>query len=97
MPIEQIVLLNDDGRLGLVLYRACRGGTIGVRRRRSGRRKSLTEEPLPALIPKDLGFTFSLECRPVTEIPTPTPRELEILKVLWEQGPRSVRQVHRHL
>jgi predicted transcriptional regulator len=31
------------------------------------------------------------------EIPTPTPRELEIMKVLWEQGPSSVRSVHRHL
>jgi predicted transcriptional regulator len=30
-------------------------------------------------------------------LPTPTPRELEILKVLWEQGPRSVREVHRRL
>jgi predicted transcriptional regulator len=29
--------------------------------------------------------------------PTPTPRELEILKVLWESGPSSVRAVHRHL
>ena len=29
--------------------------------------------------------------------PTPTPRELEILKVLWEQGPSSVRSVHRQL
>jgi predicted transcriptional regulator len=27
----------------------------------------------------------------------PTPRELEILKVLWEQGPSSVRGVHRQL
>lgn len=27
--------------------------------------------------------------------PTPTPRELEILKILWEQGPSSVRAVHR--
>src|SRR5687768_14768700 len=26
----------------------------------------------------------------------PTPRELEILKVLWEQGPSTVRDVHRH-
>jgi predicted transcriptional regulator len=33
----------------------------------------------------------------VNETPTPTPRELEILKVLWERGPSSVRQVHRHL
>lgn len=27
----------------------------------------------------------------------PTPRELEILKVLWERGPSSVRGVHQHL
>jgi predicted transcriptional regulator len=33
----------------------------------------------------------------LNEIPTPTPRELEILKVLWEQGPSSVRAVHRRL
>jgi BlaI family penicillinase repressor len=33
----------------------------------------------------------------VNDLPTPTGRELEILKVLWEQGPRSVRDVHRHL
>jgi predicted transcriptional regulator len=33
----------------------------------------------------------------VKETPTPTPRELEILKVLWEHGPSSVRRVHRHL
>lgn len=31
------------------------------------------------------------------ELPTPTGRELEILKVLWEQGPLSVRRVHDHL
>lgn len=31
------------------------------------------------------------------QIPTPTPRELEILKVLWEDGPSSVRGVHRRL
>jgi BlaI family transcriptional regulator, penicillinase repressor len=30
-------------------------------------------------------------------IPTPTPRELEILKVLWEQGPCSVRVVYQQL
>jgi BlaI family transcriptional regulator, penicillinase repressor len=30
-------------------------------------------------------------------IPTPTPRELEILKILWSQGPSSVRDVHRQL
>jgi predicted transcriptional regulator len=28
-------------------------------------------------------------------MPTPTPRELEILKILWEQGASSVRDVHR--
>jgi BlaI family transcriptional regulator, penicillinase repressor len=31
------------------------------------------------------------------DLPTPTPRELEILKVLWEQGPGSVKDVHRRL
>jgi predicted transcriptional regulator len=33
----------------------------------------------------------------VADLPSPTGRELEILKVLWEQGPSSVRTVHRHL
>jgi predicted transcriptional regulator len=33
----------------------------------------------------------------VTDIPSPTGRELEILKVLWEHGPSSVRTVHRQL
>lgn len=28
------------------------------------------------------------------ELPTPTGRELEILKVLWDRGPSSVRDVH---
>ena len=28
------------------------------------------------------------------DVPTPTPRELEILKVLWQHGPSSVRTVH---
>lgn len=31
------------------------------------------------------------------DIPTPTGREMEILKVLWEHGPCSVRVVYRHL
>ncbi len=31
------------------------------------------------------------------DLPTPTGRELEILKVLWERGPASVRDVHREL
>jgi BlaI family transcriptional regulator, penicillinase repressor len=33
----------------------------------------------------------------VNELPTPTSRELEILKVLWEHGPKSVSEVHRLL
>jgi predicted transcriptional regulator len=33
----------------------------------------------------------------VSELPTPTPRELEILKALWDLGPSSVRAVHRRL
>ncbi len=31
------------------------------------------------------------------DIPTPTTRELEILKILWELGPSSVKAVHRAL
>lgn len=31
------------------------------------------------------------------DIPTPTPRELDILKVLWDRGASSVRTVHQHL
>jgi predicted transcriptional regulator len=31
----------------------------------------------------------------VDESPTPTGRELEILKILWEHGPSSVRDVYR--
>ncbi len=31
------------------------------------------------------------------DLPTPTPRELELLKVLWEHGPRSVAEVRRLL
>jgi len=37
------------------------------------------------------------EPSPVDDLPTPTPRELEILKVLWEHGPQSVAEVHRLL
>ncbi len=33
----------------------------------------------------------------MADIPTPTPRELEILKILWTQGAGSVREVHRKL
>jgi BlaI family transcriptional regulator, penicillinase repressor len=31
------------------------------------------------------------------DLPSPTPRELEILKVLWESGPSSVSDVHKKL
>lgn len=33
----------------------------------------------------------------MTELPSPTSREQEILKVLWSTGPSSVRDVHRLL
>ena len=33
----------------------------------------------------------------VNDLPTPTEREMEILKVLWEHGPKSVSDVHRIL
>lgn len=33
----------------------------------------------------------------MAELPTPTARELQILKVLWEQGPSSVRSVYAAL
>jgi BlaI family penicillinase repressor len=33
----------------------------------------------------------------VSELPSPTSREQEILKVLWDCGPNSVREVHRLL
>src|SRR4051794_29861038 len=46
----------------------------------------LTDPGLPALIPKELGLHPSLECRHVNETPSPTVREMEILKVLWEHG-----------
>ncbi len=33
----------------------------------------------------------------MAEVPSPTPRELHILKALWQLGPSSVRAVFRHL
>jgi len=33
----------------------------------------------------------------VDDVPTPTAGELEILKILWEEGASSVRAVHRRL
>src|SRR5262245_54266199 len=51
----------------------------------------------PGLIPKVLGFNLSLESRAVSDSKTPTTREMEILKVLWDQGPSSVRAVHRQM
>src|SRR5262245_4010337 len=34
---------------------------------------------------------------PMNELPSPTGRELEILKVLWDLGPSSVRAVYRQM
>src|SRR5580693_7491204 len=34
---------------------------------------------------------------PLTDLPRPTDAELEILRVLWDQGPSTVRDVHRAL
>jgi BlaI family transcriptional regulator, penicillinase repressor len=56
----------------------------------------LTSEARQRLIPIELGFIFS-EIPALNHVPTPTPRELEILKVLWEQGPSSVRAVYNRL
>src|SRR5947209_8438172 len=42
-------------------------------------------------------YSFCPGVTPVNELPTPTARELEILKVLWDRGPSSVRDVHRAL
>jgi BlaI family transcriptional regulator, penicillinase repressor len=50
-----------------------------------------------SLIPKSLGFIFSVEAGVVEHVPSPTTRELEILKVLWDMGQASVRAVHRAL
>jgi predicted transcriptional regulator len=33
----------------------------------------------------------------MAELPTPTSRELEILKILWERGPSRVRAVYQQL
>ena len=33
----------------------------------------------------------------MTDLPTPTGRELDILKVLWERGPCTVREVYKEL
>jgi len=33
----------------------------------------------------------------MTDSPTPTARELELLRILWRRGPSSVREVHRAL
>src|SRR5262245_26211426 len=33
----------------------------------------------------------------MAKTPRPTPAELEILRLLWELGPRTVRELHQHL
>jgi predicted transcriptional regulator len=40
------------------------------------------------------GLSISMTNR---KIPKPTERELGILRVLWERGPSTVREVHEHL
>ena len=61
--------------------------------------QNLLTKPLACrLIPKMLGFNSSVkEARAVTVKPIPTGRELEILKVLWEDGPSSVSRVFHRL
>src|SRR4051812_26592772 len=49
------------------------------------------------LIPKVLGLIYSVSVMAIGKRPAPTGRELQILKVLWEHGPSSVRTVYRHL
>src|SRR5262249_53112310 len=39
----------------------------------------------------------SLEVEVLSKTPSPTPREMEILKVIWELGPSSVRSVYEEL
>jgi predicted transcriptional regulator len=34
---------------------------------------------------------------PTTELPRPTEAELEILRVLWDRGPSTVREVHTEI
>ena len=34
---------------------------------------------------------------PTTELPRPTEAELEILRVLWDRGPSTVREVHTQI
>ncbi len=58
----------------------------------------LTGQDKAYLMPKVLGFkSVGSGSGPVDELPTPTPRELAILKVLWARGPSSVREVHQEL
>lgn len=42
-------------------------------------------------------FQFNAEVRALSESAVPTLREMEILKVLWEHGPASVRDVYRRM
>ncbi len=47
-------------------------------------------------IPKSLGVRWRT-AGVADELPTPTGRETDILKVLWDLGPSSVRDVHAAL
>ena len=44
-----------------------------------------------------LDNSFIVKGRPMTAEPTPTERELEILKILWQSGEATVREVHQQI
>lgn len=44
-----------------------------------------------------LDNSFIVKGSPMTAEPTPTERELEILKILWQSGEATVREVHRQI
>ncbi len=44
-----------------------------------------------------LGNSFIVKGSPMTPEPTPTERELEILKILWQSGEATVREVHQQI
>lgn len=45
----------------------------------------------------DITKPFVVQSAAMTQPPRPTPAELLILRVLWEQGPSTVREVHERL
>lgn len=49
------------------------------------------------LRPLSLDNPFIVKGSPMTAEPTPTERELEILKILWQSGEATVREVHQQI